>query len=1097
MPRAPRRALIWSPDHHRYEWYTHGLLERSFAPEDGALWLTGLAGAADFAFHGSAGRLNVYEEARPRGGRYWYAYHSTKRRTIKHYLGRTSSLTFARLEEAAHILNHEMSSVTVRPNPPGNAQDVDAHERALASSREGGRRLTLPMTKFARPILPQSLIVRERLLSRLDAAQSRRWTLLSASAGWGKTTLLSMWASRSSLPIAWLSLDELDNDPSRFWIAVIAALRHCNASLSAVGEDALAMLHSAQPPLLTTILATLLNELSVQAEPTVLALDDYHLIEEQAIHEAMLFALERVPERLHIVVASRIDPPLHISRWRASGQLLELREPELRFNEDEAACFLTKTMDLALEATAMGDLARRTEGWIVGLQLAALALRDREDPTRVVSEFTGGHRYVLDYVQEEVLPRLGPALQSFVLYSAVLERMSAPLCQAVTAESESQRLLETIERANLFLVPLDDERHWYRFHDLFREALLARLHATQPDVTHLLHHRAACWYEAHGEWREAISHALAADSVYAADLMERAASHLWLSNDARTMLAWLAALPDEVLYAHARLALNTALRVLESSHLSLRARYVRTRAQVEQVLARLETLLERRHKLIIEGDEQPLIEKAGEVALLWRRLRQLRTLIAAREFLTRGDSERLLQLSQQIEGVDDDEELRWKMLSLSLTIWHTETLQRDGAILIPRLMEVKRQALEAGDARDTLRVKHWLAFAYMRAGRWRLVEQECLEALALAERMGEQDTVTGYVYSLLASAYYAQNRLTETTECLQRLMRIGQTWQQADLLIAGNLTLTEVELARGELVAADRALQQAEALIQQEQLATQVFSVMAARVQYWLAAGDLDAARNWAEQVTFSVETWTPSHQGAFLTHIRVLLALRQYAQAVEALERFRAHLDRLGDVLHAMSFLSLYVVALRQAGMNVKAHNILARLLELTSAESVIRVYLDAGTPMREAIQSFLDELREEKYTASTVSRAYISTLLRAFDQEEERYKGRTLGPLLSSQGASSASTLTQDQLASFVTLRTSLTAQEQRVLELVATGLSNQEIAQTLVVSLNTVKTHLKHLYRKLNVRNRLQASTLAHDLFRHASRPIDLTPKYHSRG
>jgi LuxR family maltose regulon positive regulatory protein len=228
-----------------------------------------------------------------------------------------------------------------------------------------------------------------------------------------------------------------------------------------------------------------------------------------------------------------------------------------------------------------------------------------------------------------------------------------------------------------------------------------------------------------------------------------------------------------------------------------------------------------------------------------------------------------------------------------------------------------------------------------------------------------------------------------------------------------------------------------------------------------------------------------------------VLLALRQYAQAVEALERFRAHLDRSGDVLHAMSFLSLYVVALRQAGMNVKAHNILARLLELTSAESVIRVYLDAGTPMREAIQSFLDALREEKYTASTVSRAYISTLMRAFDQEEGRRKERTSGLLFSSQCASSASALSQGQLAPSVALRVSLTAQEQRVLDLVATGLSNQELAQTLVVSLNTVKTHLKHLYRKLNVRNRSQASTMARDLYPRASLPVDLTPKNHPQG
>ncbi|WP_201375892.1 hypothetical protein [Ktedonobacter robiniae] len=464
---ATTSRTLWSTDQTLYELYTSGHLEQRFRQGDESLWLVWLEVATSFAFQGRSGRLNVYKEARPRGGHYWYAYHTAANRTSKRYLGQTANLTFACLEEVAHVLTRSASpqmSPTASPVTP----------------RQTEHRMAPLLTKLMYPPVPITLVERERLLNEVDTILSLRLLLLSASAGSGKTTLLSAWVARSaasSRKIAWLSLDETDNDPTRFWVSVIMALQTCQPS---IGEVALSMLHSPQLPHLSTVLTTLLNELTELAEEIVLILDDYHVVEEQAIHETVLFWLEHVPAQVHLVLASRVDPPLSLSRLRVRGQMRELRDADLRFHKVEATHFLNRAMKLTLSQEEVSVLGQRTEGWIAGLQLAALALQQREDHAAFVQAFTGSQRYLLDYIQEEILSHLDAPLQNFLLRVSALSRLNADLCQAVTAEPTSQKLLETLERANLFLIPLDEERHWYRLHDLFREALLAHVRATQP-----------------------------------------------------------------------------------------------------------------------------------------------------------------------------------------------------------------------------------------------------------------------------------------------------------------------------------------------------------------------------------------------------------------------------------------------------------------------------------------------------------------------------------------------------------------------------------------------------------------------------------------
>ena len=1063
MPKAPLHALIWSHEHHRYELYTQGHLEQRFRPADGAIWQAWLREVVSFAFQGACGRLNVYQEQRPRGGAYWYAYQTKEGRTRKRYLGPTARVSLARLEEAAQALARESTLPSLadsRMQPPAEPS------------------MTLVFTKLAPPRLPHSLVVRDRLLADLERASSIPFTLLAASAGWGKTTLLSTWVSLHQEQVAWLSLDALDNDPVRFWAAVITALRRCRPG---VGVVALALLHEPVPPPFPAILTALLNELAhvtEHAAPIVVLLDDYHVIEHQVIDETLTFWVEHLPPHIHLLLSSRVDPNLPLARWRLRGQLVEIRATDLRFRPDEASLLLQQTLGLALSDDEVAALERRTEGWVAGLQLAALLLRQREDRSAWIATFTGSHRYLLDYVRQDILSQQPDTLQDFLLQTAVLTRLSAPLCQAVTQAPElqtCQQLLQELERANLFLQPLDEQRQWYRLHDLFREALLAILSARDPQLLPQLHLRAARFYAEEGEIREAIVHALQApDFSYAAHLMERGAPQLWVSGEAQTVQAWMEALPDTVLWQHARLALNATLRLLESLHETTEIAYASAQEQVEHTLARLQEQFAHQEAKADQSESEH-VHHADERIVIGRRLRLLRALIEARVILRRRDKVRLAQVAHELEGLAQDEEMSWNMITLSLSFWLTESFERESALLIPRLLQFKQQAEQAGDRLVNIRVIDWLANAYLRAGQMRLVERECLNGLVLMKQSGGRTAWAGYLHLFLFHAYYAWNRMEEAAGSLQQTLRIAQDWQQVDLLISGHLYMTWISLARGDLAAADKEMNQAEALAQQERFALSPVSVEVARVHYALAAGDLEAARTFAQQVVFSPEAWDPNEKWAVLMLVRVYLALHQSPQALEILDRFRELLDRPGDIYMTIQMLALQVVALHQAGKREQALAATARLLDLTEPEGYLRVYLDQGEPMRQALLEFLaSHGRQHELTRSIAT--YLSKLLAAFEQEEQGAASVSQVVAIMPSPSSAFAPKTARRSPS---LAVSLTHREQEVLLLLAAGASNQEIARTLVISQATVKKHVGNLLGKLGVASRTQAIARAQAL------------------
>jgi LuxR family maltose regulon positive regulatory protein len=415
-------------------------------------------------------------------------------------------------------------------------------------------------TKLYVPPPRANVVLRPHLLERLNEGLHRRLTLVSAPAGFGKTTLVGAWAAACERPAAWLSLDDGDNDPARFLAYLIAALQTVVPTL---GEGVLAALQSSRPPPTEAALTALLNDTTTMPDKVVLILDDYHLVDSTPVDHALAFMLEHLPPQLHLVIATREDPPLPLARSRAQDQLTELRAVDLRFSPAEAAEFLGGVMNLDLSADEVARLETRTEGWIAGLQLAALSMQGRKDTAAFIRAFTGSHRFVLDYLAEEVLQRQPEQVRSFLLHTAVLDRLSAPLCDAVTGTGDSKGMLESLERHNLFVVPLDDERHWYRYHHLFADVLQARLMEEQPKQVAELHRRASEWYEHSGLPSEAIHHAFAAeDFERAAGLLELEALAMLMSRQEDRFLGWLKALPDELLKTRPALSVYYALALV-------------------------------------------------------------------------------------------------------------------------------------------------------------------------------------------------------------------------------------------------------------------------------------------------------------------------------------------------------------------------------------------------------------------------------------------------------------------------------------------------------------------------------------------------------
>jgi LuxR family maltose regulon positive regulatory protein len=932
-----------------------------------------------------------------------------------------------------------------------NYQTAEERERAFLMLESD-----LVVTKFTIPPQPAGLLPREQLRGLLDQSRPVPLTLLAAPAGFGKTTLLAAWASQQPGQVAWLSLEEQDNDLARFWVYVIAALRH---SGTLVGETALALLHSLQPSLVTNALTSFINELAGLARDTYLVLDDYHLIREPAIHESLKFLLEHLPPCLHLFITSRSDPKLPLARFRARGQLVEIREPDLRLKGPEAALFLTQFMGLGLTKKEIDCLEERTEGWLAGLQLAALSVRRHADSTPFIEALDGSHGFITDYVQEEILASLSEAQQWFLLQTSVLTRLNAGLCQALTGEQASQQMLESLERARLFLVPLDEKHGWYRFHALFREALLARLEATQPEEVVLLHRKAALWYRHHQGPHEAIQHALATqDFFFVASLLEGWVERLYLQGELKTLLAWLKMLPKKVLLAHPRLATSYILAfnmMFPFSH-----QEPEERAYLHQLREEIEVLLQSEDQAALSEDE-------------WNRMRQrifiLKGWNLAVAALSEGNVEQLTKAGEGMQyGLDDDTMWQQHRLAPLALAWR---MAGNFPPMVAALQEGRKLTWKTQNRYQEIQTLWGLIAGLVALGQLRSAQEHCQQLQALVNCLGGPLPVAAYPDLFQAQLAYEWNQLDVAKNAAQSAIEKTAPLHYMDILVCAYEVFFRVCLAQNDLTGAEQAAQAMEAAIQTAGIPLFRPWLESVAVNLWLARGELPQAVDWAEHTVYHQENISYSREKAYLALVRVYLVKSQYAPALELLATLLSRAEQVNRVESMISILALQVVALHSSGNRPAELCVLRRLLSLAEPERYIRVFLDAGRPMQQALHALLTTAPTPTDISPTLT-SYAMTVFDAFACEQRP----ALQPVMNLPVVRA---LPGPSAQAGQSLLEPLTLRESEVLPLLAEGASNQEIADQLVVSLATAKKHVANILSKLGAENRTQAIAYARSL------------------
>jgi LuxR family maltose regulon positive regulatory protein len=906
-------------------------------------------------------------------------------------------------------------------------------------------------TKLYIPPLRPGVVPRPRLIERLNAGS--KLTIISASAGFGKTTLLSAWIAACGRPVAWLSLDESDSDLSRFLTYVIAALQTIQPAL---GENLLAALQTPQPPPVETLLTSLLNEISAlpddpstrgatpyRAEPQsgqrlILVLDDYHLLDSKAVDAALTFLVEHQPPQLRLIIATREDPPLPLARLRVRGQLTELRAADLRFTPAEAAEFLNQMMGLNLSAEDIAALEARTEGWIAGLQLAALSMQGREDSASFIKSFTGSHRFVLDYLVEEVLGRQPEHVRNFLLQTAILDRLSSPLCDAVTGREDGRGMLEALERGNLFVIPLDDQRQWYRYHHLFAEVLQAHLQEAQPDRVSMLHLRASGWYEQNGLRSDAIRHALAAkDFERAAGLIELAGPGTEDGSiQQAAWLGWVKKLPEELVFLRPVLNVWYAYILLGSGELeAAESRFKDAERwlesadamKVQQATPSAETCPES-HRRMVVVDKKQFKSLPATIAIG-------RAYIA----LALGNLPDTVRYASRVLEFTEADPLRYSQASmmLGMTYWAGGDLQAADQVFADYTMKLRT----AGNLPDAIGTSVVLADIRLALGHLHEAIHTLEQLLQFVMDQGEPIPLDAAdLHRELSRLHLEQGDLEAAAHHLQRGRELGEKAELPVLRYRLRIDQARLKTAQGDMEGALALLDEAQRLYIRIPL-PDFCPISAMKARIWVAQGKLTKALEWARTQGLSVDD-APSYLREFehVTLARVLIARYQSDRETDSIREAIGLLERL---LHAaeegkrlgsvIEILALQALAHQAQGDIPLALVSLEQALTLAEPEGYVRIFLDEGKPMAELLK------RAEKNKSSFLEKQAISSQ-----------------PLIES-----------------------LSENELEVLRLLRTELSGPEIARQRMVSLSTIRTHTQHIYAKLGVNNRRAAVRRAEEL------------------
>ncbi len=876
------------------------------------------------------------------------------------------------------------------------------------------QQVPLLQTKLLIPPIRPKLVERPRLVERLNAGLAHRLVLVSAPAGFGKTTLLSEWATGAGQPIAWLSLDGEDNDPARFLIYLLAALKQIDPS---IGETAQLMLQASQPSPPQSLLASLLNDLAVLPTSCILVLDDYHLIQNMSIHQQLAFLLEHLPVQAHLVIATREDPPLPLARLRARDQIVDLRQSDLTFTEEETADFLRRVMGLDMSPADIATLGRRTEGWIAGLQLAALSMRNSDDLRGLVASFAGSHRYILDYLIEEVFLQQSPGVQDFLLMTSILERLTAPLCNAVTGRDDAQQVLAELDQANLFVVRLDESRQWYRYHRLFRDLLRAQ--RTDLDLVPL-HQRAARWYAQREFLDEAMHHALAAQDWDEAErLLWPAAGQAIASGRFATAGRWFDAMPAERIRKSSRLATLQGWVLLPTGQVDA----AETWASLAEEL--------------LPADAEPTS-------------RALVVCLQLNVAHVRYQMPRVIDLANQaleLLAKGDPYGLRGTALA---NLASAQMSMGDVAAATQTYREMARLGQEAGHL-ITL-VTAWSALASLHHLQLEPREAVMLCHQALEQAVGprgEPLPLAGHALVLLGTIAYERDELAAARERLMQGLALGQQAGPSSGVMKAAFTLAWIQALSGDRETALATAGGMRQAVSQLNLPLADALVAASEAGFFLRLGDISAAGHWAETAGLSPDdTVRFEREGEYLTYARLLLAQdrpEEAQQLLASLEQF-ARARGLGRSL--LTVCILRAQAERAQGCGAEALASLEQAVRLAAPAGYLRAFLDEGA-------SVLTLLPRVRHAAP----AFVDRVLAAHAEQQ----GQPVAP-----GATPPSPLIEP-----------LSEREAEVLALLVQGLSNREIADRLFITVGTVKTHVHNILGKLGVRRRTEAAARAREL------------------
>lgn len=864
--------------------------------------------------------------------------------------------------------------------------------------------------------------------------------LVCTPAGFGKTTLLAEWAECARSTVAWLSLDPEDSDPARFWRYVAVALDRACGGLA---EQVLPLLRAPGAGTSQRVVTALINELAAAGDDLVLVLDDYHVIASQPIHGAMAFLLSHLPHRLNVVVTTRSDPPLPLARLRAAGQLAELRAADLRFTPEESAALLRDGWEIDFSPETAGALAGRTEGWAVGLQLAALALREQRDRGAVLAAFNGTHRYVLDYLSEEVLEHQPDQVRAFLLRSSVLKRLTGPLCDAVTGDTDGQDMLEEIERANLFLFPLDEDRRWYRFHQLFGDFLRDRLHRSEAEQVPDLHRRAATWCEQHGLIDEAVHHASASgDALWAVRLVEQHADETLSRGESVILDRWLSALPDEVVRTRPTLRFAQGEMQFHLGHLGSAAQFL---AQAE------------RSHHTSGPPEAAVPTHAGMVAELPAAIALLRAELAG----ARGDAEGMARHARSALDLMAEEEhgprfwARW--LSGAGADWMGGRLADAESGAAAMLAEGR----EASDPYPLITSCFPLASVQQERGKLSAALRTYRQSLRRATTPGHFSAFHAAEAHLgIAQVLYQRDQpndaLQHVTESIELGRQVVWFFEPGRRLVR----LAWIHQAKGNEEAALDAMDEACRLHQTPEVNSRWNPAPCERARLLLGQGRAEEAARWTEErgltehdaISYPRE---PDH----LVLARVLLARRDPTRALQLLSRLDELAESQGRKESLIQIRVLRALALQSAGDHPGALALLTDALAMAQPEGYIRVFADEGPAMVALLRGLVSARQRGRATAtSTPARAYLNRVVRAF----RRPAGHAGKPSLGVPG-----------------LIDLLTGRELEVLGFIAEGRRNHDIAMELGVTPETVKKHVSNVLSKLGASSRTQAAARAREL------------------